>query len=77
MPKKMNPNPSFPLIPAAGEPLTPEQLARIATLRALAAKKHRAAEALAAADLPEEAEPLLAVAREAEALALAIESGQA
>jgi hypothetical protein len=69
-----------PLIPAAGEPLrpplTPEQLARIATLRALAAKKHRAAEALTAADLPEEAEPLLAAAREAEAQALAIESGQ-
>jgi len=70
-----------PLISAAGEPLrpplTPEQLARIATLRALAAKKHRAAEALTSAGLPEEAEPLLAAAREAEAQALAIESGQA
>ena len=70
-----------PLIPAAGEPLrpplTPEQLARIATLRSLAAKKHRAAEALAAAGLPEEAEPLLATAREAESELRAIEAGQA
>lgn len=69
-----------PLLPAEGEPLrpplTPEQLARIAELRALAAKKQKAADTLIQAGLPEEAEPLLQAAREAESQALAIESGQ-
>jgi hypothetical protein len=68
-----------PLLPAEGQPvrppLTPEQLARIAALRALAEKKHRAAKALLEADLPEEAEPLLQAARQAESEAQSIESG--
>ncbi|MEI6278491.1 MAG: DEAD/DEAH box helicase [Verrucomicrobiae bacterium] len=51
-----------PLLPADGQhlppPLTPEQLARIEALRTLAAKKRRAAKALLAEELPEEAAAL-------------------
>ncbi len=62
-----------PLLPADGQRvLTPEQAARIAELRALAAKKLRAAETLVAAGLPEEAEPLRKAAEQAEAEAAAI-----
>jgi hypothetical protein len=57
-------------------PLTPGQLARIASLRALAAKKHRAAKALLAEDLPEEAAALTRAAAQAEAEAAAIGNGQ-
>ncbi len=57
-------------------PLTPEQLARIESLRALAAKKkRRAAEVLLAEDLPEEAGALDKAADAAEAEAAAIQSG--
>jgi hypothetical protein len=63
-----------PLLPVDGRPpLSPEQLARIAELRATSERKRRAAEALAAAGLPEEAEPLLKAAEESESQALAIE----
>ena len=62
-----------PLLPADGPVLTPEQLARIADLRALAAQKRRAAEALAAAELPEEAAPMTQAAEAAEAEAASIE----
>lgn len=62
-----------PLLPIHGEVLTPEELARIADLRATAAKKRRAAEALCAAGLPEEAAPMTASAEQAEAEARAIE----
>lgn len=51
-----------PLLPVEGEPLppplTPEQIARIESLRALAAKKRRAAKALLAEDLADEAAAL-------------------
>jgi len=51
-----------PLLPADGQqlppPLTPEQLLRIESLRTLAAKKRRAAKALLAEDLTEEAAAL-------------------
>ncbi len=66
-----------PLLPADGRtippPLTPEELARVAELRALAKRKRRAAEALIAAELPDEAAPHLRAAENAEAEALAIE----
>jgi hypothetical protein len=45
-------------VPPPSKPaLTPEQLQRIADLRALAAKKQKVAQLLIAADLAEEAEP--------------------
>ena len=51
-----------PLLPADGQqlppPLTPEQLARVESLRTLAAKKRRAAKALLAEELTEEAAAL-------------------
>jgi hypothetical protein len=51
-----------PLLPVDGRnlppPLTPEDLARIEALRALAAKKRRAAQALLAEELIEEADAL-------------------
>ncbi|MEI8388158.1 MAG: helicase-related protein, partial [Verrucomicrobiota bacterium] len=51
-----------PLLPTDGQqlppPLTPEQLARVESLRALAAKKRRAAKALLAEELTEEAAAL-------------------
>ncbi len=51
-----------PLLPDEGEPLppplTPEQIARIESLRALAAKKRRAAKVLLAEDLADEAAAL-------------------
>ena len=60
-----------PLLPADGQqlppPLTPEQLARIESLRALAAKKRRAAKALLAEELTEEAAALDQAAELAEA----------
>ncbi len=69
-----------PLLPADGAvpapPLTPEQLARIAALRATAEKKRRAARALIAADLPDEAAPLTQAAEQAETEARAIENRQ-
>ncbi len=66
----------------AGEPsppppkpaLTPEQLQRIADLKAFAAKKQKVAELLIAADLAEEAEPHQKAAEKALAKADAIES---
>ncbi len=69
-----------PLLPIDGRPtpppLTEEELARIANLRATAEKKRRAAAALIAADLPEEATPLTAAAETAETQAQAIETRQ-
>ncbi|MFA7345756.1 MAG: DEAD/DEAH box helicase [Terrimicrobiaceae bacterium] len=60
-----------PLLPTDGQhlrpPLAPEQLARIESLRALAAKKRRAAKALLAEELTEEAETLDKSARDADA----------
>lgn len=60
-----------PLLPVEGvplpPPLTPEQLARVEELRVMAAKKHRAAAALRAEDLPEEAAALESAAHSAEA----------
>jgi hypothetical protein len=60
-----------PLLPVEGvplpPPLTPEQLVRIEELRATAAKKRRAAAALRAEDLPEEAAALASAADSAEA----------
>lgn len=53
--------------------LTPEQLQRISELRALAAKKHKVAQLLIAADLAEEAELHQQTAEEALAEAAAIE----
>jgi hypothetical protein len=51
-----------PLLPADGQqlppPLTPEQLARVESLRTLAGKKRRAAKALLAEELTEEAAAL-------------------
>ena len=54
--------------------LTPEQLQRIADLRAFAAKKQKVAQLLIAADLAEEVEPHQKAAEKALAEALAIES---
>ncbi len=66
-----------PLLPADGRtlppPLTAEERARIAELRALADKKRRAAAALIAAGLPEEATPHTEAAEKAEAEANAAE----
>lgn len=63
-----------PLLVEEGQvQLTPEQLAEIRNLREGAEKKRRAAAALEAAGLPEEAEPLARLARELEAKACAIE----
>jgi hypothetical protein len=56
-------------------PLTPEQLARIEALRTLAAKKRRAAKALQAEDLPEEAQAMTQAADLADAEADHIFSG--
>lgn len=60
-----------PLLPADGRqlppPLTPEQLARVEALRVLAGKKRRAAKALLAEDLVEEAAALDKAAEAAEA----------
>ena len=65
-----------PLIPDNGSPLppplSPEQLAKIETLNSLASKKRRAAQALEAAGLPDEAEPLLQAALAAESEAASI-----
>ena len=67
-----------PLLPANGQPtqppLTPEELARIEHLRTLAAKKRRAAKALLAEDLVEEAEALVKSALLAEEEATSIEN---
>ncbi|HEY5706815.1 MAG TPA: DEAD/DEAH box helicase [Terrimicrobiaceae bacterium] len=67
-----------PLLPADSQhSLTPEQLARIASLRAAAEKKRRAAQALIAAGLPDEASPLAEAAEQAEAQARIIEKRRA
>ncbi len=67
-----------PLLPRDGEealpPLTPGQLARIAELRATAEKKRRAAQALLAAGLPDEAAPHTQAAETAEGQARALEN---
>ena len=55
--------------------LTPEQLQRIADLKAFAAKKQRVAQLLTEADLPEEAEPHRKAAEKALAEAEGIENG--
>ena len=60
--------------PPARPALTPEQQTQIADLRALAAKKEKAAQLLVEADLPEEAEPLRKAAAKALAEAEAIEA---
>ena len=69
-----------PLLPVAGQPtpppLTPEDLARVEGLRILAAKKRRAAQALLAEELTEEAEALQKSADLAEAEAGEIQSGR-
>jgi hypothetical protein len=69
-----------PLLPAEGQsappPLTPEQLARIESLRELAARKRRAATALLAEELAEEAAALKMSADLAEAEADEIQSGR-
>ena len=69
-----------PLLPVDGQPaappLTAENLARIEELRTLAAKKRRAAKALLAEELTEEAEALTTGADLAEAEADAIQSGR-
>lgn len=57
-------------------PLTPEQLARIEALRTLAAKKRRAAKALLAEDLPDEAAALENAAALADAEAEGIQKGE-
>jgi hypothetical protein len=67
-----------PLLPDPARPvLTAGQLEKIRTLRATAEKKRRAAAALQAAALPEEAEPLTQAAEQAEAQAAEIEAGVA
>lgn len=63
------------LLPVGRAPLTADQLARIVELRSVAEKKRRAATALTAAGLPEEAAPMMAAAESAESQALAIEAG--
>lgn len=69
-----------PLLPVAGQPapppLTPEELARIEVLRMLAARKRRAAKALLAEELGEEAEAMNKSADLAEAEANEIQSGK-
>jgi len=69
-----------PLLPADGHPLppplTPEQLARIECLRALAAKKRRAAKALLAEELTEEAATIEKAADLADAEANEILAGK-
>jgi len=69
-----------PLLPVDGQPAPPplsaEQLARIESLSTLAAKKRRAAKALLAEELTEEAEALNKSADAAEAEAEAIKSGR-
>ncbi|MEI6034714.1 MAG: DEAD/DEAH box helicase [Verrucomicrobiae bacterium] len=69
-----------PLLPADGHPapppLTPEELARIETLRALAGKKRRAAKVLLAEELVEEAEALNLSAAQADAEAEEIQQGK-
>jgi len=69
-----------PLLPAEGQPasppLTPEQLARIESLRTLAARKRRAARTLLAEELAEEAAALKISADLAEAEADEIQSGR-
>jgi hypothetical protein len=68
-----------PLLPVEGQPapppLTPEELARIEDLRTLTAKKRRAAKALLAEELTEDAEALPKSADRAEAEADEIQSG--
>ncbi|MEY4489605.1 MAG: hypothetical protein RIQ79_2113, partial [Verrucomicrobiota bacterium] len=66
-------DPAVPPAPSSPPPLTPEQQARLATLRDLARRKARAAQALLAADLPDEADaPLQSAALlHAQATALA------
>ncbi len=67
-----------PLLPtdAHGSPaLTPEQLARIATLHELVSRKRRAATALEAAGLPEEAAPHIQAAEKAEKEAAQLQTG--
>ncbi len=67
-----------PLLPEAGDaqqpPLSPEEIAKIKSLRETAATKRRGAEALITAGLPEEAEPFQKAAREAEMEADKIEN---
>ncbi len=67
-----------PLLPEADDPqqppLSPEEIAKIKSLRETAAAKRRGAEALIAAGLPEEAEPFQKAAREAEREAEKIEN---
>jgi hypothetical protein len=69
-----------PLLPVDGQPapppLTAEELARIEGLRTLAARKRRAAKALLAEELTEEAEAMKASADLAEAEADKIQSGR-
>lgn len=69
-----------PLLPVDGQPAQPplsaEQLARIKNLRELAARKRRAAKALIAEDLTEEAEALNKSADAAETEAEEIQSGR-
>ena len=69
-----------PLLPVEGQPvaplLTPEKLARIERLRTLATKKRRAAKALLAEELTEEAEAMTKSADRAEAEAIEIQSGR-
>ena len=65
-----------PLLPEPSRHvLTPEELEKIRTLRALADQKHRAARALIAAGFPDEAAPLTAAAESAESEAATIEGG--
>ena len=69
-----------PLLPVDGQPapppLTAEELARIEGLRTLAARKRRAAKALLAEELTEEAEAMKASADLAEAEADEVKSGR-
>jgi hypothetical protein len=69
-----------PLLPVEGQPAPPPltlgQLARIEALRTLAAKKRRAAKALLAEALTEEAEAMKRSADLAEAEADEIQSGR-
>ena len=67
-------DPATPPAPPPPPPLSPEQKARLTALRDLARRKARAAQALLAADLPDEAEaPLQAAAlAHAQACALAV-----
>jgi CubicO group peptidase (beta-lactamase class C family) len=61
--------------PPSKPALTPEQLQRIADLKAFAAKKQKVAQLLIAADLADEAEPHQKAAEKALAEADNIESG--